>query len=260
MEKLNPNRSLEPAPGKTALDYGLAVAKVAGIAFPFFGAGITLVDLVTAPLRGKRFSDWCEEIRLLLNDLSRKVNGLTPEKLAQDEAFFSAFAQATQAALRTHQKAKLDALRNAVLNVALGKETEANRQGQFLALVDRFTGAHLTILRFFQDPAGHFERRGIPVPATPAGTNFLANEMVFTAMPELREELKSPCEDHGAASRQMIELLLNDLVSTKLLTLTRQNDAWIIPRFTAQPTPYPVNPAVTHLGDDFLTFITEPKG
>src|ERR1035438_9693178 len=115
---LNPDQSLEPAPGKTAVDYGLAIAKVASIAFPFFGAGVTLVDLVTAPLRGKRFSDWCEEIRLRLNDLSEKVDGMTPEALAKDDAFFSAFAQATQAALRTHQQEKLDALRNAVLNVA----------------------------------------------------------------------------------------------------------------------------------------------
>jgi hypothetical protein len=262
MEKLNlnPDPRLQPAPERDAFDYSVAAARVGGLALPFLGAGATFFDLVTAPLRGKRLSGWLDELRLRLNDLSQKVEALTPESLAMDEAFISAFAQATQAALRTHQKEKLDALRNAVLNVALGKETDANRQGLFLALVDRFQAAHLTVLRFFQDPAGHFERRGIPVPATPIGTNFLASEMVFTAMTELRDGLKSPTEDHGAASRQMIELLLNDLVSTKLLNLTRQNDTWIIPRFTAQPIPYPVNPAVTHLGDDFLTFITEPKG
>jgi hypothetical protein len=40
----------------------------------------------------------------------------------------------------------------------------------------------------------------------------------------------------------------------------RTNEAWIIPRFTAQPTPVPVHPVTTHLGEDFLAFITEPRG
>jgi len=66
MENLNlkPDSQLEPAPGRTAFDYSLAVAKVGTLAFPFFGAGVTLFDLVTASLRGKRLSDWCEELRL----------------------------------------------------------------------------------------------------------------------------------------------------------------------------------------------------
>ena len=55
-----PNIPLQPAPGRTTFDYGLAVAKAGALAFPFLGAGVILFDLATAPLRGKRFSDWCE--------------------------------------------------------------------------------------------------------------------------------------------------------------------------------------------------------
>ena len=39
-------------------------------------------------------SDWCEDLRQRLDDLSRKVNS---------DAFVSAFPQATIAALKTHQ-------------------------------------------------------------------------------------------------------------------------------------------------------------
>src|ERR1700688_4621178 len=111
MEKLNlnPDTRLAPAPARSALDYGLAVAQVGGIAFPFGGAGVKLFDLVTAPLRGKRMSDWCEELRLRLNELSQKIEGLTPEALAASDPFVSAFAQATQSALKTHQAEKLQA-------------------------------------------------------------------------------------------------------------------------------------------------------
>jgi hypothetical protein len=151
--KLNPDRSLEPAPGRTAFDYGLAVAKVAAIAFPFLGAGVTLVDLVTAPMRGKRFSDWCEELRLSLNELSDKVDGLTPEALAKDEAFFSTFAQAAQSAIRTHQREKLDALRNAVLNTAIGNSQSPDYDMVFLSLIERFTPLHLKVLATFATEA-----------------------------------------------------------------------------------------------------------
>ena len=119
----------------------------------------------------------------------------------------SAFAQATQAALRTHQQDQLDALRNAVLNVVRGKDADANRQGQFLSLVDRFTAAHLSLLRLFQDPTGHFEKRRIPLPVVAVGTKLLAYDLVCVAMPELRGELQSPSKDRTAASSQMIHLL-----------------------------------------------------
>lgn len=263
MEKLNLNsdQRIEPAPERTAFDYGLAAAKAGTLAFPFLGAGVTLFDLITTPIRGKRLSDWLEGLRLKVNELSQTVAGLTPERLSQDEAFFSAFTIASQAAMRTHRQEKLDALRNAVLNVAAGRELDADRQVQFLALVDRFTAAHLTLLRFFHDPAGHFDRRRLVVPTVPIGANLLVYELVCAALPELKQEFQSPTPDHSASAFQMFEVLFDDLVSAKLIRLHRvkDNEAWIMPRFSTQPTPFPVNPVTTHLGGDFLTFITEPR-
>jgi hypothetical protein len=157
MEKLNlnPDRHLQAAPGKTAFDYGMAVAKAGSVAFPFLGAGVVLVDLVTAPLRGKRMNDWCEELRLCLNKLSAEVEGLTPEALATSDSFISALAQATQAALKTHHAEKLEALRNAVLNVAAGTAPPDDLQLIFLSLVDSFTPTHLQALAYFnsRDPS-----------------------------------------------------------------------------------------------------------
>jgi hypothetical protein len=143
----------------------------------------------------------------------------------------------------------------------LGREPDSDRQQLFLALVDRFTAAHLTLLRFFQDPAGHFERTCRPVPTVPAGTNLLAYEFVRSALPELHRQLQSPAEDRSASAFQIFQALFDDLTSAKLIALQRvkDNEAWIIPRSTAQPTPFPVHPVTTHLGEDFLAFITEPR-
>lgn len=111
---------------------------------------MALFDLVTAPLRGKRMQEWCEELRLRLNDLSQTVNALTPARLAQDDAFFSAFAHASQVAIRNHYRVKIDASRNAVLNVAIDRAPAADVQQFFFALVDSFTPMHLTILAYFE--------------------------------------------------------------------------------------------------------------
>lgn len=161
--KLKPDQPVEPAPEQTGFDYGLAIAKVGAVAFPFFGAGVTLLDLITAPLRGKRSSDWCEEIRLRLNELSQKIDGLTPETLAANEAFISAFAQATQAALRTHQREKLHALRNAVVNVAAGTAPADDLHMAFFALIDRLTPSHLAVLRFFNETPWDGVQAGRPL-------------------------------------------------------------------------------------------------
>jgi len=120
---------------------------------------------------------------------------------------------------------------------------------------------HLILLRFFQDPAGHFARQGIPVPHVTAGTNLLAFQFVSAALPDLRKQMQSQEEARTASAFQMFQVLFDDLTSANLISLHRikDNEAWIIPRLTAQPVPYPVNPVITHLGEDFLEFITEPR-
>ena len=148
--KLHPSQHLEPAPGRTGFEWGLSAAKVGGLVLPFLGSGITLFDLLTTPARSRRMSDWCEDLRQRLNDLSRKAKDLTPEKLADSDAFQSAFAQATTAALKTHQKEKLEALRNAVLNVAVGTSLSDDLQTLFINLVDGFTPQHLLALDYLE--------------------------------------------------------------------------------------------------------------
>lgn len=263
MEKLNinPDLRLEPVPERTGFDYAVSVAKAGTLVFPFLGAGVTLFDLITTPLRTKRLSDWLEQLRLRINELSQTFATLTPARLAEDEAFNVAFSQAAQAVLRTHQKEKLDALRNAVVNVALGHEANADRQTQFLTFVDRFTAAHLTLLRFFHDPAGHFEQRHVPAPTVSVGTNLLAYELVRAALPELHQQLQSAVKEHTASAFQTLQVLFDDLTAAQLIALQRikEGQAWIVPRFATQPRPYPVNSVITHLGEDFLAFISEPR-
>ena len=201
-------------------------------------------------------NDWCEEFRLRLNDLSQKVEGLTWEKLAEDEAFFSAFAQATQAAIKTHQKEKLEALRNAVLNVALGREPEPSRQYQFLALVDRFSETHLAILKFLSNPERHFQLRGETGPhLNHIQGKMLINTLVGQAFPALRTVSEY---DPAATSFQFIEFVLADLASSQLVRFERNLETWVVPAFAIKPGGGPVGKMTTRFGDDFLAFISDP--
>jgi hypothetical protein len=100
------------------------------------------------PLTRRRDEWWADVARRVLC-LEDKVHGLKFENLRDNEQFVSAMIQATQSAAKTHRKAKLEALRNAVLNIALGHKPAEDLQAIFLNLVDSFTPVHLELLRFF---------------------------------------------------------------------------------------------------------------
>lgn len=169
-----------------------------------------------------------------LNDLSEKVDDLTPEKLATNEAFNSTFFQAAQAVLRTHDKEKLEALRNAVLNVAAGAaEEDQSRVTAFLSLIDRFTPAHLRILGTFRNPPslGRYNRWHQPIqnPGTPT-------PWIKEFVPGLKLE-----------DTNFIRMLMTELYNAGLTTISPD----------AQNMPLD-NQMITAFGVGFFNFISAP--
>jgi hypothetical protein len=248
--KLRPDPRLEPAPERTAFDYGLLIAKVGAIAFPFFGAGVTLFDLIATPLRGKRLNAWLEALRLRFNALSHKVDGLTPARLAEDDAFVSAWNQATQAALRTHQEEKLEALKNAVVNVALGHEPDVDRQTVFLSLVDRFTPAHLRLLKAFKEtpfPAWYLGDFIGGADGTPYSARY---GMTAMRRQNLLEWVREQASGFSAYEEPFIQALLTDLYNAGLTT--------IHPDFIHSEAGDTRGGTITAFGEYFLKFITNP--
>jgi hypothetical protein len=248
---LNPDPRLQTAPERTALDYGVAVAKVGSIVFPFLGSGVALFDLITAPIRNRRFTDWCEDLRLHLNEVSRRVAALTPETLVANEAFISAFAQATQAALRTHQKEKLEALRNAVLNTALNRVPDDNRRAVFLSLIDRLAPVHMDMLNGFL-------RSAIPRPGA-EDYNYNAWEWKHR-----NDAKQNPGFDRDSSfltlwvrdsvptlaneSEYFLRMLIGDLYGAGLTTIGPSD----------RQVPSSFQQLVTPVGTEFLEFIAAP--
>jgi len=245
--------SLDPLPEPDFEDVKHAAGKGIVSLIPGLGEGWGLI--IAAPLDQRR-NDWLRDLESRLRELEEHVKGFRFDNLGQNQEFVSATLRATQAALQTHLKEKREALRNAVINVALDREPDPNRQQQFLVLLDRFSEDHLRVLKFLNDPAAHFQKRGERGPhLTHVAPKMLVNDLVANGLPLLR---KSPPGDQTATSFQYIEMILGELVSLRLVSLERVQETWAIPAFAIKSMGGQVGKMTTHLGDDLLAFITEP--
>lgn len=143
--------SKQPLPSELTLeDHRLALIKGGLAALPLVGGALAeeMGLLLITPLTRRR-DEWWEDVARRVLYLEHKVQGFKFEKLKDNEQFVSAMIQATQSAAKTHRKEKLEALRNAVLNIALGHNPGEDLQAIFLNLVDSFTPVHLELLRLF---------------------------------------------------------------------------------------------------------------
>jgi len=193
------------------------------------------LGLLLAPPFAQRRDEWLEDLARRLHDLERTVTGFRFDDLSRNEQFVSATIQATQAALQTHQREKLEALRNTVLNTALGKGGDNNRRGIFLSLVDRFTAAHLRILSKLDNPSNYEAWRNAP----PRELNERRGpvEWVKAFVPGL------DTEDPG-----LVKILIDDLQRAGLVGM--KGDDPYIPRDWDW---------MTVLGRKFLRFISNPQ-
>jgi len=144
----------KPPQDKTTGDVAHEVGRAIVSAMPAVGGPLQVLyeNVFEAPL-DKRKRAWLEELASVVNELQERVDGFRPESLADNETFISVALQASQIALRNHQREKLDALRNAVLNSALPNSPSEDEQMIFIRLVDDLTTWHLKLLSFLDDPA-----------------------------------------------------------------------------------------------------------
>lgn len=145
---MEPEKNLEP-PQHSAGDTAHAVVRA--LLSPIPGAVELFSRVVTPPLERRR-DEWMDSVATGLMKLEEKVEEFTVNELTQNEAFISNVMQASQIAMRTHQKEKLAALQNAVLNSALPDPPDEDIQQVFLHLIDSFTPWHLRVLIFFDNP------------------------------------------------------------------------------------------------------------
>lgn len=150
---MSKNSSEAPvAPDKPgARDLAHVALKAAVSAVPIVGGPVAeLMDLLQTPLQQRQYQFWAEIAERVAQ---LEADGrLRREDLPSSEIFLDAAARAASAAIRTGRAEKREALRNAVLNAALGSGPDESELQIFFDLVDRLTVWHLRILKAFRDP------------------------------------------------------------------------------------------------------------
>ena len=99
-----------------------------------------------APGVERRREEWFKELADGLDRLRETKECFNVESLAQSETFVSAAIQATRIAIATHQEEKRAYLRNALLNIAIGKGPGEIKQQIFLNAIEAFSPAHVRAL------------------------------------------------------------------------------------------------------------------
>ena len=128
------------------------VARSCLAAVPVFGgAAVEVFNALIEPPMSRRRVEWMVQMTDALNELLEK-GVLTEKDLQENEKFFTTLVHASNVAIRNHEKEKLEALRNAVINSALPGAPSDTLQQLFLNLLDSCTSWHIALLKLFQGP------------------------------------------------------------------------------------------------------------
>jgi len=190
-----------------------------------------LVDAFWKSPLERRSARWRERIEEAINELGARVDGLRIEVLAEDEAFTSVLLTATHVAMRTHQEERIRALRNCVLNAAVGLQPDHSIRQIFVELVDRLTPLHMGVLRLFQDPAAN---EGVAKAVGQLMTCGLS-DIIEAAIPALPKQ------------GQLVDLIWSDLASAGLIRSATLRGTGTAREMAAKRT--------SDLGDSFLQFV-----
>lgn len=232
MSEQTPKRP--PKPSKADKAHAAAKALVETIPGVGGSASVLLEAVIRPPLERRR-EKWFEEVAERLADLEQQDKNFKLALLAGDEVFQTVFLAASQAALRTHQAEKREALRNAVLNSAARNAPDEDVQLMFINFVDAFTASHLRILDLFADPPGWAARN-----------NTAFREHYMGGRSTILEEAFSEL----AGRRSIYDQWVRDLHTRGLLGVDSLH--------TTVSGPGMMQGVVTDLGKQFLAYISRP--
>jgi hypothetical protein len=227
-------------PNETVGDAAHTLARAGLSMIPLIGGpAVELLSTILTPPIERRRDEWIESIATGLQMLAEKVDGFNIDDLSQNEIFVTTVLHASQVALRSHQREKLRALRNAVLNTAIRNATDEDLQLIFLRYIDMFTPLHMRILHLFDDIQAVARTSGIVILHLETD-NISSNyyDLLEYIFPELKDK-KALCKHIG-----------EDLYSNGLLTLNNIQ--------APLPERFVYYSYTSLLGKQFLSFITSP--
>jgi hypothetical protein len=182
----------------------------------------------------KRREEWFRSLAIHIDDLRQRVNDLDPARLGEDPEFVSIVAEASQIAMKTHHEEKREALRNVVMNAAVGFKLDDILRGSFMRYVDAFSVLHLKVLKLLADPQ-----------SSPEMVAKASGMMMGSVDPVLKAALPELDQQPDLLDRILADLGREGLVQGGGLKTTMTGESLLAKR----STPF---------GDAFLKFISEP--
>lgn len=226
---------MDKFPSKDLKDHGYNSVKIGLSIVPVFGGVISglFETIFTSPI-DKRKEAWLTEIGDVVSSLCEKVEDLTPEKLAANDEFLTAFLQASNIAMRSHHARKIASLVAAVKNTVLMPDLEEVKRFLFIKSIDDFLPLHFHLLEFIHEPDSflkeedffHEEKDGLIMDGTP-----------------VMGSLWDKCNPAVKVNEPVFRIALKDLFR---LGFVKYDDIGQFPR---------VEKSTTDLGGEFLQFI-----
>ena len=142
-----------PSPPKASKgDIAHSTARALLGSIPTVGnAVVEFFQLLLGPPLERRRQEWFESVAEGINKLNEQQKCVVDD-LCSNDKFIDTFMQASQAAVRTSQQEKREALRNAVMNAAVPHSPDESRQHIFVNWIDSLSVWHLRMARLFASP------------------------------------------------------------------------------------------------------------
>lgn len=234
---------------KSGADYLITAAETAAglIPEPITSTAIQqLIGLITPPLQ-RRQENWLMGLGERVEHLEEAVSDIDKDRLAEDPMFVSALVRASQLALGTHQKEKLKALQNAVVNSALPDRPDENLQQMLLNYINDLTVWHIVALKYlpapdepkrnyYQEYANEMDKRNLQ--------ERLAKISSVAGIHPMPEGFESGFNDNPLETQILLDLHSRGLIEVVEEDLEDQRTIW------AQRS---------RLGQVFFEFISDPE-
>jgi hypothetical protein len=204
-----------------------------------FGSGTAVElfnSLISPPIENRR-NKWMADVTEAVLSLQSQ-NKVNIEDIFKNEEFISFLCEASSYAIRTHQKEKLEALRNAVVNSILPSSPSEFYKHKFLQMISHFSPEHIIIFLFWSDPRSYCTENVINLSdlIKPNNTSSSEREIIDIAIKSFKGKGK------------MLKIIMKDLYNEKLIGGSSIGE--VISNSHPVPSKH-----TTKLGDEFVQFI-----
>jgi hypothetical protein len=194
-----------------------------------------IIDLIFVPPIKKRNKEWRQSIAAAVQKLAQEFEEFKIESLKNNENFITKLITANIIAVKTHQKEKLDALKNAVLNSVLPYAPNEDLQTIILNLIDRYTTTHINLLKVYYDADKEYLKNNNP------DQGHIIRRRLINAFPDFMENINFYWP--------FFSELLNDNLLSRFTVMRDSKKELTLKDFWGEITPF---------GKQFIEFIKSP--